>query len=76
MSDHSNVIEHLKTVGQVASGGAATATGTYAGFSVAGMTAYASLAAAVMTVLYFMVSTGYALWKWRKEANAGNSKPE
>jgi membrane protein DedA with SNARE-associated domain len=75
MSDHSSTIsEHIKTIGQVASGGAATATGTYAGFNVAGATAYASLAAAVVTVIYFVVSTGYALWKWRKEAVNGTAK--
>lgn len=74
MSDHVSIADHIKTVGQVASGGAATATGTYAGFNVAGATAYASLAAAVVTVVYFVVSTGYALWKWRKEAANGTVK--
>lgn len=74
MSDHSSMSEHIKNVGQVISGGAATATGTYAAFNVTNATAYASLAAAVVTVIYFIVSTGYALWKWRKEAINGTVK--
>lgn len=74
MSDHSSISEHIKTVGQVASGGAATAAGTYATFNVAEATAYASLAAAVVTVIYFIVSIGYALWKWHKEALDGTAK--
>lgn len=74
MDDHSGAMEHIKSVGQVLSGGAATATGTYAAFNIADATAYASFGAAVVTIIYFIVSTGYALWKWRKEAKNG-SKP-
>lgn len=74
MSDNSSVAEHIKNIGQVVSGGAATATGTYAAFNVADATAYASFAAAVVTVIYFAVSTGYSIWKWRKEAANGSVK--
>ncbi len=79
----SSISEHIKGMGQVVSGGVATATGSgtagaaYAvshGMTIEQAIQYATLAASVMTFLYFGVSTAYAGWKWYKEAKNGTAK--
>jgi hypothetical protein len=70
--DGQHLQEHLVNTGKVMAGGAGVGSTTYAAIAnmdIAHATALASLAAAVMTALYFAVSAGYAVWKWRKEAN-------
>lgn len=70
--DNQHLVDHAINTGKVVGGGVGVGTSTYmtvAHLDIAQATAVAGLAAACMTALYFAVSAGYALWKWRKEAN-------
>ena len=75
--DSNQLHDHIVNTGKVMAGGAGVGGTTYA--AVAHMdlpqaTAIAGFCAATMTAVYFAVSAGYALWKWRREANASGSK--
>lgn len=63
-------VDHLKEVGRTAAGGGVTYGATHAAFDVSQATQYASLAAAVMTAIYFFVVTVIAIEK-RKDKSDG-----
>ncbi len=66
------IAEHITNTGKVVAGGAGLGGSTYAAvanLNIDHATAIASLAAACMTALYFAVSAGYAIWKWKRDAS-------
>ncbi len=64
------IADHISNMAKVTTGGGVTAAATYVSVDwMTQATEYATLAAAVTTTIYFIISSLYALYKWRKEVN-------
>lgn len=64
------VADHAVNTGKVVMGGVGVAGTTYATTDwIIHATEWATFTAAAATTVYFLVSAGYALWKWKNEAH-------